>query len=58
MLGFFSGIILAIWFRKDGPQRPVYEWMEEEEGTTRDGTEEERSREPEGGDNFKGKNTH
>ena len=31
MLGFFSGIILAIWFRKEGPQRPVYEWMEEEE---------------------------
>ena len=32
MLGFFSGIILAIWYRKEGPQRPVYEWMEEEEG--------------------------
>jgi membrane associated rhomboid family serine protease len=29
MLGFFSGIILAIWFRKEGPQMPVYEWMEE-----------------------------
>lgn len=31
MLGFFSGIILAIWFRNEGPQRPVYEWMEEDE---------------------------
>jgi membrane associated rhomboid family serine protease len=31
MLGFFSGIILSIWFRKQGPQRPVYEWMDEEE---------------------------
>jgi len=31
MLGFFSGVLLAIWYRKEGPQRPVYEWMEEEE---------------------------
>jgi len=31
MLGFFSGIVLAIWYRKEGPQQPVYEWMEEEE---------------------------
>jgi membrane associated rhomboid family serine protease len=29
MLGFFSGILLAIWYRKEGPQMPVYEWMEE-----------------------------
>jgi membrane associated rhomboid family serine protease len=32
MLGFFSGAILAILFRNEGPQRPVYEWEEEEEG--------------------------
>jgi membrane associated rhomboid family serine protease len=31
MLGFFSGIVLSVWFRNEGPQRPVYEWMEEEE---------------------------
>jgi membrane associated rhomboid family serine protease len=31
MLGFFSGIILAIHYRDEGPQRPVYEWMEEED---------------------------
>lgn len=31
MLGFFSGIILAIRFRKEGPQAPVYEWMDEED---------------------------
>jgi membrane associated rhomboid family serine protease len=31
MLGFFSGIVLAIWYRKEGPQMPIYEWMEEEE---------------------------
>jgi membrane associated rhomboid family serine protease len=30
MLGFFSGIVLSIWFRNEGPQRPVYEWMEED----------------------------
>jgi len=29
MLGFVSGIILAIRYRKEGPQEPVYEWMEE-----------------------------
>lgn len=32
MLGFFSGVVLAVVYRKEGPQRPVYEWMEEEEG--------------------------
>jgi membrane associated rhomboid family serine protease len=31
MLGFFSGAALAIFYRKQGPQRPVYEWLEEEE---------------------------
>lgn len=31
MLGFFSGVVLAILYRNEGPQRPVYEWMEEEE---------------------------
>jgi membrane associated rhomboid family serine protease len=34
MLGFFSGVVLSVWYRKEGPQRPVYEWMEEEEGET------------------------
>jgi membrane associated rhomboid family serine protease len=31
MLGFISGIILAIAYRKEGPQEPVYDWMEDEE---------------------------
>lgn len=31
MLGFFSGVLLAIRYRKEGPQRPVYDWMNEEE---------------------------
>jgi membrane associated rhomboid family serine protease len=30
MLGFFSGVILAVLYRKKGPQNPVYEWMDEE----------------------------
>jgi len=30
MLGFFSGVLLSVWFRNDGPQMPVYEWMTEE----------------------------
>ena len=31
MLGFFSGVFLSILYRKEGPQKPVYEWMEEDE---------------------------
>jgi membrane associated rhomboid family serine protease len=31
MLGFFSGLILALWYRNEGPQQPAYEWMNEEE---------------------------
>lgn len=30
MLGFISGVILAVVYRKEGPQQPVYEWLEEE----------------------------
>ena len=42
MLGFFSGAFLAVWYRKQGPQKPVYEWMEEEdEGEIGRGGEEE-----------------
>lgn len=29
MLGFISGVVLAVWYRKKGPQMPAYEWMEE-----------------------------
>lgn len=46
MLGFFSGTILAIIYRDEGPQLPVYEWMEEdgeEEGENgREGVEKTR----------------
>jgi membrane associated rhomboid family serine protease len=31
MLGFFSGVMLALWYRKEGPQMPEYQWMTEEE---------------------------
>ncbi len=31
MLGFFSGVILSLWYRKEGPQQPPYEWMNEDE---------------------------
>ncbi len=31
MLGFFSGIMLAIYYRKEGPQDHEYEWMEPED---------------------------
>ena len=31
MLGFVSGILLAVWYRREGPQSPVIEWPEEED---------------------------
>jgi len=34
MLGFFSGVVLAVCYRNEGPQKPVYEWLEEEEEET------------------------
>ena len=37
MLGFFSGVVLAVWYRKEGPQRPVYEWMDEESSEDEEG---------------------
>ncbi len=30
MLGFVSGVVLAVWYRKEGPQQPLYEWMDED----------------------------
>jgi len=42
MLGFFSGVALSVWYRKQGPQRPVYEWMDgEDEGENGGSGEEE-----------------
>jgi membrane associated rhomboid family serine protease len=29
MLGFVSGILLAVWYRKEGPQEPAVEWDDE-----------------------------
>jgi membrane associated rhomboid family serine protease len=31
MMGFIAGIIMALWYRNEGPQNPVYDWMEEGE---------------------------
>jgi Uncharacterized membrane protein (homolog of Drosophila rhomboid) len=42
MLGFFSGLALSVWYRNQGPQRPVYEWMEEEEEKRGEGEDETR----------------
>jgi hypothetical protein len=49
MLGFFSGVVLSVWYRNQGPQRPVYEWMDEdvEEGENGKMGEEERLRDEE-----------
>jgi membrane associated rhomboid family serine protease len=49
MLGFVSGILLAVRFRNEGPQKPVYSWeteeiddIETEEGTGEAGDSESR----------------
>jgi membrane associated rhomboid family serine protease len=44
MLGFFSGVVLSVLYRKEGPQRPVYEWMDEDEATGRDGEVDEATK--------------
>ncbi|HLN20955.1 MAG TPA: rhomboid family intramembrane serine protease [Bacteroidales bacterium] len=31
MLGFVSGVVLALVYRNEGPQPPSYEWMEEDD---------------------------
>ena len=31
MLGFFSGAVLSVLYRNEGPQRPVYEWEKEDD---------------------------
>lgn len=36
MLGFFVGIVISIWYKNEGPQRPVYEWEHEDESGTQD----------------------
>ena len=46
MLGFFSGVVLAVGYRNQGPQRPVYDWMEEEDAENNE--EEKIERKPEG----------
>jgi membrane associated rhomboid family serine protease len=31
MLGFVSGIVLSVFYRKQGPQQPEYDWMKAED---------------------------
>jgi membrane associated rhomboid family serine protease len=45
MLGFISGIILAVAYRKEGPQMPVYEWMEKEDDEEEDDEEDDDKKE-------------
>ena len=43
MLGFFSGVVLAVWYRNQGPQRPVYEWMDENSAEDEERMDEEET---------------
>jgi len=45
LMGLIAGVILAIYFRKLGPQRKRYEWELEEEEEDTDGNEEEKNKE-------------
>lgn len=38
MLGFISGLILSIWYKGEGPQRPEYTWEEEDEAEEKEET--------------------
>jgi membrane associated rhomboid family serine protease len=49
MLGFFSGVMLALWYRKEGPQRPEYEWLNEEEDNNDDPAQVKEGEETPGG---------
>jgi membrane associated rhomboid family serine protease len=42
MLGFFSGVILAVCYKNQGPQRPVYDWMQDGEPNSDESREENR----------------
>jgi membrane associated rhomboid family serine protease len=47
MLGFFSGLLLALWYRKEGPQQPLYEWMNDDDEEVIKGREGETAKEGE-----------
>ena len=36
MLGFFSGILLTLWYRNEGPQQEVHYWMDDDENQEQD----------------------
>ncbi len=55
LMGLVSGTILAIWFRKSGPQRDVYDW-EEEDDDEEDGDTEHPDNPPEDKGNDPGTN--
>ncbi len=42
-MGLVSGFILSIWYRKEGPQRKVYEWDDDDED---DDSDEEKKDDP------------
>jgi hypothetical protein len=48
MLGFFSGAFLAVWYRNQGPQQPVYEWMDETDEEKTEGNGERENLKDEG----------
>lgn len=43
MLGFISGIVLAVVYRNKGPQEPVHEWLDEEDKEMPEGADEDQS---------------
>jgi membrane associated rhomboid family serine protease len=48
MLGFFSGVVLSVCYRNQGPQEPVYEWMEEDESSSVEDSDDKGENEREG----------
>ena len=55
MLGFFSGVMLAIWYRNEGPQKPLEEWMDDEEESSFAEASEDKGENGRGGDEENGR---
>ena len=43
MLGFVSGIVLAVAYRNEGPQEPEHEWLDEEDKEMPEGSDQDQS---------------
>lgn len=53
LTGFLAGVVIAFYFKKEGPQRKKYSWEEEEEDEVEAGDEDNNTPPDNGTDNIK-----